>query len=189
MYAKYTTEAVVLGGKEQGDADKTFFLYTRDFGLLYARAVGIRKESSLMRYALTTGADVTTSLIKGKAGWRLAGATATGDILNGRKAMVFGRIARLLTRLVRGEEENEYLYNTLRELRGTLLISDDVSLSTIELLAVARILFALGYLSQEALGTALFAGTVISSADLASVEKERTALLGAVNTALSASQL
>ena len=52
MYQKYHTEALVLGSREQGEADKVFALYTKDFGLVRARASAVRREYSRMRYGL-----------------------------------------------------------------------------------------------------------------------------------------
>ena len=52
MYEKYQTEALVLGNREMGEADRVIALFTRDFGLVRARASSIRTERSKMRYAI-----------------------------------------------------------------------------------------------------------------------------------------
>ena len=76
MYQKYQTEALVLGSRERGEADRVFALYTRDFGLVWARASGVRRENSKMRYALQSYCYIQTGLVRGKRGWRLAGGSA-----------------------------------------------------------------------------------------------------------------
>ncbi len=189
MYQKYTTEAIVLSARERGEADKTIILLTKDFGLLFARAIGARKESSLMRYALVTGSTARISLVRGKREWRIAGAVSVSCGLNGASLHVFARMARLVSRLVHGEEENEQLFETVRTAHEALMVADVKALPSIELLAVARVLHSLGYIAPEAVGSALFVQTAYTPEMAAETEKARIALLGAVNAAIAASQL
>src|SRR5580698_3696899 len=116
MYQKYHTDALIVGSREHGEADKVFALFTKDFGLVRARASAVRNERSKMRYALQKYARANTSLIKGKRGWRVAGATAiksaSGDV---RGVSTFARISELVLRLVHGEETNAYLFAALAE--------------------------------------------------------------------------
>jgi recombinational DNA repair protein (RecF pathway) len=83
-YEKYTTEAMVLTQVPRGEHDKVYALYTRDFGLVYARASAVRAEKSKMRYALQSHAHARVSLVRGSRGWRAAGASCHGAGL-GRK--------------------------------------------------------------------------------------------------------
>lgn len=189
MYAKYTTEAIVLGSRERGEADKTIILLTKDFGLLFARAIGARKESSLMRYALATSSMARVSLVRGKREWRVAGAVPTASRLPEMPLHVFARMARLVSRLVHGEEENMHLFETVRAAHEALKVAEKHALPSIELLAVARVLHALGYIAPEAIGSALFAHSAYTPEMAAETEKARIALLGAVNAAIAASQL
>src|SRR5665213_790119 len=76
MYQKYNTDALVLGSRELAEADKVFALYTKDFGLVRARASSIRSEHSKMRYALQKFSRANVSLVRGKRGWRAAGAAS-----------------------------------------------------------------------------------------------------------------
>ena len=102
MYQKYHTDAIVLKSYESGESDRVFALYTHDFGLVYARATSIRSEKSKMRYALQTCARAHVSLVKGKNGWRLAGAiTLQNPIGKDTKGVgTFARIAELVVRMV-----------------------------------------------------------------------------------------
>lgn len=188
MYQKYHTEALVLRSYERGEADKVFGLYTKEFGHVWARASAVRREKSLMRYALQQYAHVNISLVRGMTGWRAAGATALSHIAPDAVA-TFARIARLTDRLVAGEEKNDYLYATLADARAALAIAQRESHGAIELLAVARILYALGYLSADALGSALFTHTAFELPQLAEAETARSELLLSVNKALSETHL
>jgi len=191
MYQKYQTDALILRSYERGEADRVFALFTREFGFIWARASAVRKESSRMRYSLQTGARANISLVRGNRGWRLAGATATTaiDVGNRNGIAAFARIGLLLERLTAGEDPNEYLFDTLVQARGTLMQESADAHSVIELITVARMLYTLGYLSQEAFGTALFAETAYTSSALHEARSVRSKLLSSVNKALSETQL
>lgn len=155
MYQKYQTEAIVLATRESGEADKSFALYTREFGLVRARATAVRAEKSKMRSALQLFARANVALVRGKSGWRLAGAHAlagfAGDDLKSIGA--FARIAELTVRLVAGEERNDYLYDALTSAHETLTLTSVEAVPMVEIVAVARVLYALGYISSETIET------------------------------------
>lgn len=191
MYQKYQTDAFVLRSYERGEADRMFALFTREFGSLWARASAVRRENSRMRYSLQNGALAHISLVRGNKGWRVAGASAIAQLDMGQVsgAGAFARIALLLERLAGGEQPNPYLFDTLVESHAALMREEAALHPVIELVAVARMLFALGYLSQEAFGTALFAETAFTQAGLRAVQDMRPKLLSSVNKALSETQL
>ena len=70
-YQTYTTPAVVCGSWPRNGADKTFLLFTRELGMLYATARSVREERSRQRYALQDCAIVRVSLVRGRSGWRI----------------------------------------------------------------------------------------------------------------------
>lgn len=191
MYEKYQTDALVLRSYERGEADRVFALFTKEFGFVWARATAVRRESSRMRYALQHYAHANVSLVRGKRGWRLTGATARNgiDLTKESASRTFARITYLVERLVGGEERNDYLYETLLEARTALAHAPKEMESTIELVCVARVLFTLGYLSQEALGTALFTHTAYTGAALEEAEAKRRDLLSSVNKAIAETHL
>jgi recombinational DNA repair protein (RecF pathway) len=190
MYQKYSTDALVLGSREQGEADKVFALYTRDFGLVWARASAVRGESSKMRAALQSCSRARVSLVRGKRGWRLAGAAAELSAVGktGQGISSIARIAELVLRLVRGEERNEYLFSALSDAQEALL-APEAEHASIEIVCVARVLYALGYLSAEALETTLFAHTAYGLPELEEAGKKRAAFLASINRAISETQL
>lgn len=189
MYQKYHTEALVLGSREYGESDRVFALYTKDFGLVRARASAVRKEVSRMRYALQHYAHAQVALVRGKRGWRIGGAVALSDHVSLSAATVFARIARLVLRLVAGEERNDYLFEALSEARSALAKSSKDAHAVIEIVCVARILFALGYLSAEALQTTLFAHAAYTDRDLAEAMTLQDKFLSSINRAISESHL
>lgn len=191
MYQKYHTEALVLGSRDYGEADKVVALFTQDFGLVRARASAIRSESSKMRYALQKYSRANVSLVKGKRGWRAAGASALQSAVGDPRAIsTFARISELVLRLVQGEEQNEYLFAALAEAHDALMSKQltDV-IGTIEIVCVARVLYTLGYISSEALSTALFTHTAYTGESLVEAETLKDKLLLSINKAIAETQL
>lgn len=191
MYQKYQTDALVLGAWEQGEADKTFVLYTHDFGLVRARATSVRSEKSKMRYALQSYGRANVALIKGKRGWRLAGAIAVNSARGKDRSGIaaFARMSDLLTRLVAGEEQNEYLFAALAAAHDALMVEKVEAFATIEIVMVARVLYALGYISAEALETALFTHTAYGDSELREAESLKVGLLASINQAIAQTHL
>lgn len=189
MYQKYSTSALVLGSRETGEADRTFALYTQDFGLVWARASAVRSESSKMRAALQSCSRARVSLVRGKRGWRLAGAASERSAIGRPFSAVsaFARTAELVLRLVHGEERNEYLFAALADAHEALFAGADHA--PVEIVCVARVLFSLGYLSAEALETTLFAHTAYGVPELTEAGEKRAALLAHINRAISETQL
>ena len=195
-YKTYTTDAVVVGSEDRLTADKTIVLLTRDAGLVYARALGVRKERSKLRYGLQDFSCVRVSLVRGKQGWRVIGAERAHNIYfsvherAARAALL--RIVKLLRRLVRGEEAHPYLYDVVADGLSELAAcacSDDYFLT--ERLLIIRVLAALGYVApRPRYAEALAAPTLRAARHVLKVDPHATpAIEQAIEYALSASQL
>jgi recombinational DNA repair protein (RecF pathway) len=140
-YAIYTTHGFVLSSAPSGEASKTYAIYTQDFGLIFARAQGVRLLSSKLRYSLDNYIFGKFSLVKGKEVWRITGAEAEPVRVD---SLARARILNLVRRLVQGEEKNEKLFESLLELHGQTLSETD---------ALGKVLAALGYLDLNAFET------------------------------------
>ncbi|MFN4181534.1 MAG: DNA repair protein RecO [Candidatus Paceibacteria bacterium] len=154
MHHIYHTEAIILGSRNVGETARGFYLFTPDLGLVYARAQGIRKMSSRLRYVLSDYAYIKVDLVRGKDIWRITSASKTNtlDGLKGnRPAMeVLVNLARLLYRLLRGEEANENLFREV--LHGLLVLEhkkDKREIESIEIMLVLRVLANLGYIGES----------------------------------------
>jgi recombinational DNA repair protein (RecF pathway) len=190
MYQKYQTEALVLSSREGGETDRILALFTRDFGLIHVRAFAVRLERSKMRYALQLYANAHVGLVRGKTSWRMAGARAIANSRGDGKSLgTFARISELVLRLVGGEEKNEYLFSALSDAHRALMSENCEAHATIEIVCVARVLYALGYISSEALETALFTHTAYGDPELSEAELLKDALLLSINRAISETQL
>ena len=70
-YDIHDTKAVVLKTLPCGEDSLSVLLLTRDFGLLYARAQGARKQVSKLRFGLADSSYISVGLLLGKGGWRV----------------------------------------------------------------------------------------------------------------------
>lgn len=142
-----------MGSKNYGEAGKCFYIFTRDLGMIYASASGIRKMSSKLRFVLQDFAYVRIDLVQGKDFWRVTSASKTntleGILKNPGAYGVFSNIANLLKRLLAGVEKNEVLFTDLISGLSILEKSEENDLRNIEAIIVLRILNNLGYIGGD----------------------------------------
>ena len=152
----YTTEGFILKSLNFGEANKYFFIFTRDFGLVKATAQGVRHLQSKLRYSLEDFSFGQISLVRGKEVWRLTSAEKKLNIKNKEKILLLSRIFSLLLRLLHGEEKNDLLFDSLKEGMCFLTenkptneaLTNEESLANFECIMALRILSALGYIGN-----------------------------------------
>jgi recombinational DNA repair protein (RecF pathway) len=155
MHHIYHTDALVLSFENAGEADRTYLLYTKDLGFIYAKAQGVRLEKSKLRFALQPYALARVSLVRGKAIWRTTTATPVGFFFEPKAPQyifeTFQNITGLLKDLVPVEIPDARIFEDLRNafLRiGTPGTSKELIL-LIELALMLRVLHYLGYIPKE----------------------------------------
>src|SRR3989338_714111 len=74
MRHKYETRGIVLSRSPVGEAIPFVTLLTPELGLVRALAQSIRKPNAKLASALTTFAESSVVLVRGRDGWRLSGA-------------------------------------------------------------------------------------------------------------------
>lgn len=216
MHHIHHTEAIVLGGYARGEADRQIVLYTRELGLVRADARGMRKVASKLRFALQPYMIAQVDLITTKAAYR-AGSTdliASLDSPDMATLTVLHRVATLVRRLVPEQEKNEALYEAIIEVINFLSIKNKeknnektaikqdvdtsssvgvaiVDTTSLELLAVFRILFHLGYVTDatERIGEKSILEAPITDELLAQVALRRDSLTKEVNKSLKETML
>lgn len=151
MHHIHHTEAIVLDSRSKSEADKQVYLYTRGLGLVRADARGIRKLTSKLRFALQPYMIARTDLISTKTAYRVG---STDLILsiglpNMETLSMLHRVTKLIRRLVPEEEKNEALYDALNEIINFLSKKDKIDVYSLELITVLRILFHLGYITEN----------------------------------------
>lgn len=157
MHNIYTTEGFILKSVNFGEANKYFFIFTKEFGLIKAAAQGARLLKSKLRYSLEDYSFTQISLVRGKEIWRLTSAQNKFSSKNflredKEKFLLLSRIFSLLLRLLQGEEKNDLLFESLREginfLSQNEFSKNKEDLSNFECILALRILFSLGYIGN-----------------------------------------
>lgn len=193
-YHIHHTEALILGSRPVGEADKVLFFYTKELGYVAARAKSIRLLRSRLRYVVTPYSHAEIDLIEGKAGWRMISARPVKfwrDIHRVRqKREIAANYCALLIRLVQGESGHSDLFhdmvNGLEALNGAE--AHDV-LPDIETILVTRLLSALGYWGDEVPEGSFLGDDPWKSEVFDEVRRLRSPLLATINRALKESQL
>lgn len=154
MHHIYHTEGIILGSKGYGEAGKYYSIFTRDLGMIYASASGVRKMSSKLRFVLQDFAYLKIDLVRGRDFWRVTTASKTGMLENITKNpetfKILTNIAHLLKRLLAGEDINEALFADL--LSGLSILEKSKTKDeyrNIEAVLVLRILSNLGYIGEN----------------------------------------
>lgn len=152
-YQTYTTDALVVGSEDNLTADRVIVLFTREAGLVYARAVSVRREKSKLRYALQDFSLAHISLVRGKQGWRIIGAERADNLYfqtsDRRVRGALLRVLKLVRRLVRGEETHAALYDILIDGLAVFSVCRDDEIVRSERVLILRILSALGYVAPK----------------------------------------
>lgn len=174
MHKIYSTKALVLGSAPSGEADKRLVLFTRDFGLVYATAQGVRVMKSKLKPHVELYSESFVSLVLGKGGWRLVGAALEVNHFRELKSkrdklIIVHRIFALLRRFLVGEGENVTLYETVSSGLSYLKFADENTVTAVETLLVLRILHNLGYVGEDPavapfLGDYTWNGEIVSEA-------------------------
>lgn len=193
MHHIYHTEGVILGSRNYGEAGKCFYIFTRDLGMLYASAQGVRKLSSKLRYVLQDFNYVKVDLVRGKDFWRVTSASKTnaleGILEDKNKLGIMVNISKLLRRLLAGEDANEILFADL--IKGLHVLEKTEKreeLPNVEVILVLRILNNLGYIggaeNLQSLITSPFEDELVYQ-----VAKSKRDILAEINKALRETQL
>jgi DNA repair protein RecO len=150
MHHIYHTEGIILGSGDFGETGKYYSIFTRDLGMIYASAQGVRKMSSKLRFVLQDFTYLKIDFVKGKDFWRITSASKTNKLENLSKPEIFEvfvNISKLLKRLLAGEDPNKDLFLDL--VKGLSILEKSETkdeLRNIEAIIVLRILNNLGYI-------------------------------------------
>lgn len=197
MHPIHHTDALVLSGRNVGEAHRYLTLLTREFGVVRAHAKSAREEKSKLRYGLQELMFSRVALVRGRDTWRVTGAHELWSVhaalakRHPERALA-ARLARLVERLVAGEEASPHLYDTLRASLTHLARVDlpEEERFALEAVTVLRVLYLLGYVDRTA-QNAVFAPHIdtipeLSSALLREAAPQRKRMIKTINTSLTA---
>jgi recombinational DNA repair protein (RecF pathway) len=151
-YSTYTTEALVCGTFNRNTADRSYLLFTKEAGMLFAEARSVREERSRQRFALQDFSYVRVSLIKGKSSWKIGSiesktnyfSSATSKEARGSVVSLF----RLLRRFFSGSEAAPALFEYV--VAGLQLLAiETANRDVLEKILHVRLLMELGYVDNS----------------------------------------
>lgn len=186
MRHRYDARGIVLSRSPLGEANALLTVLLPELGLVRARAQGVRRHGAKLAPALATFSESDLILVRGKEGWRIAGAVlgenwfrSLPDAARDRA----GRIAGLLVRFAPGEASDTALFFIFRGFLEALAGLPEDLHDPAEILAAIRILAALG----------LDAGDLpedgFAAAALRSVAQDRASYIARINRGIAASEL
>ena len=155
MYSKLSTQAIILKSEEIGEKDVFLSIFTREFGFIYAKAIGVRTVCSRLRFALQPMTLCFISLVHGKTGWVLTNATFLKsyyfESIKQIQKQTLTKILHLLGRLYIGEEADQELFDFIeQELERVLQYDSEIEqLRQLEVFIVFRMLEQLGYIENH----------------------------------------
>ncbi len=157
MYPKHKTEAIILKRYSLREDDIAFVLLSKEFGLIHARAVSLRKQESKLKYVLADNLIIDATLIQAKSGWKIVEAQEPDEVLAGssldlEKLKFAGSYFKFLLNFVPSNESDERLFQISKAyLLSVKSCQDSSQLKFINILAMHDILFILGYLDASRL--------------------------------------
>jgi DNA repair protein RecO len=155
MHPIYHTQSLILSSRPDGEANKVIVVLSRELGLIVARAQGIRRKESKLRYALQDFSLAKIDFVKGKEFWRItSGSPVTSfPFLRGSKRGIrmIANISKLLQRLMQGEGSHIEIFDDILSTFTFLDEGDhsDEKINLMELYLVLRILSSLGYVDSD----------------------------------------
>ena len=196
MHHIYQTEGFVLRTRPAAEESKTIRLMTKDLGVVEARAQGVRRSASKLRFALQEFSYCKVSLVRGKEVWRIVNAVPLENaffILRGKPEALatVARILLLVGRLVSGEEEHAELFDIVRasieSLANDAFSQQEILLA--ESVFVLRILAALGYASPDPRLKEVIVSKDLDKAALVAAAPYGRLMIDSINASLKESQL
>lgn len=186
-------EGIVLGKRGVGEANTGVLILTDELGLVRAAARSARRDRSKLRYGLEPFTVGRFTFVQGRSEWKYIGGEKLSRELLGAPAAAraaAGRVAKLLMRLIHGEERAPVLFASARE--GFVLLAQAQrreEVEALECVLVLRILFNLGYLPKTPELSPFLEDGGFSVALAAEAARSRSALIKTINESLSATGL
>lgn len=141
---KYTTEGLIIESYDQGEHDRAFKVFTKDYGMIICHARSVRKLESKLRAHLLPRTFSVLTLVKGREVWRLTGAEKRNQ-----SAPYIEEVVELLKRFVRGESTHKALYRRMSDLS---LLPKEYDKDKVRLLIYYVLLVELGYADGNVIG-------------------------------------
>ena len=194
----HTTHGLIVASRQYHEAGKVLSIFTRELGLVFAIAEGIRLEKSKLRAFIQDYSFGIFSLVRGKELWRLTSAqelpavqehsvASEGEV--SRMNDFFARVSLLLKRFVPTQEPHPELFIESQNFIEMNASMTDDQMKSLESLLVFRMMRALGYIGTEVLLAEYSDTAKLSLELLTSLGSKRVLMNQHINKALKESHL
>ncbi len=186
MRHKYSTSGLVLARTPLAEAGMLVTLLTPEFGLIRARAEGVRRSGAKLAPALQVWDESDLMLVRGKDGWRITGAVLGENrfaTLPRSARLRASRAAGLLLRLTHGDAADTASPRLFVEFLSSLPGCAEDEADAAEILIALRMLAAFGVDAGPALPEGYEKDALAYALD------HRVELIARINRGISASGL
>lgn len=149
MYAQYSTHAVILTSFESGENDEVLLCCTEHFGVIAAKATGVRFAKSKLRAALQVGSYVLLTCVKGKSQWKITGATHGTHALPPIISLM-ARLTKYVRKAVPLDVRDTGIFSVLRDVCLYTGSVDARHMHVLEHVALIRLMYKLHVWPHEA---------------------------------------
>ena len=180
---------MVLSRTPLGETSAFITLLTPGLGLVRARAQSVRRPGAKLAAALTTFAESSLVLVRGRESWRIAGAVLEENWFlrmqyTARRTRA-SRVSGLVLRLVVGEAHDPGLFPVMNSFFEALTVLPEDMQEAAEILAALCVLRALGFDAGDLPG----GNAAFTPPALAEIQKNRTGYIARINDGIAASGL
>jgi len=190
VYRIYETEGIIISSRDKGETSRDFKILTREFGVIFASAQGVRRFNSKLKSFLVSFQPVRFFLVRGRETWRIVNVVEIeGSRLSVRERAFVVRPLSLISKLVHGEEPEPVLYSIIQELHESIASLSGRDQSLAEELASLRVAFVLGYVPIPSSFGDIVQAQGFTNETLLRFAPLRPAAITLVNEALRASHL
>lgn len=172
------TEALVLDTRDVFDMDRTYLLYTREFGKIWARAKGVRRPGSRLTGHLLPYVPTALEIVRSGSGYLITQAqvvgTVEGESPYPEQAMAYAEIMALIAEVIDGlsaeHDPHPLVFETVKE--GISIVNRQVGereeVDILVLLVVAEVVFKIlaGFGYQPELEQCVLSGERLHEGEL-----------------------
>jgi Recombinational DNA repair protein (RecF pathway) len=196
MYHLHLTPVIIFASNPLNEANKTYLLFTKEFGVVWAKAQSVRSGQSKLRCTLQDFSVGKISLVRGKETWQIIGMEPSENLYfsfgETKRFFVLARLIDFLKKMLAGEGNEEKIFIDLQQIIKLFHSLDAqngvTTIQTAEWLFKLRTLHCLGYISNTQFAH-LLQKNVWSVEFLQSIHEQKTIAAKAIDEAMSESHL
>lgn len=146
-YQVHTTLGIILR-RIALESDAVYVILTSDFGIIYAKAVGVRKITSKLRFSLQQYFLSRISVIRAKHGFKITSASFEDNYFKVDSKIrkdAIANISKILEKFILSDEKHQEIFIVINAGFKLILQSSEDDVRTIESLILLSVLFHLGY--------------------------------------------